>query len=187
MMRSQDNLTPDLPETAERLEEWFRCEDRCRAYRIEARWGSEPACACCHSEHVRDLEHGITFEFAECGQRTTLTAAAVLEKSRKPSRVWFRASLETSAQHMGLSANDFQRLMDLGTNAKQLAIEGHATTDALANDNDERAWARAPRSKSAGEGQAVRVQRATGRLSNGLALEVADWSAGRPTPSAARN
>ena len=47
-----NNLWRDFPKTATEFEARFATEEDCRAYRIEARWGGEPACARCTSTRV---------------------------------------------------------------------------------------------------------------------------------------
>ncbi len=57
---------------------------------------------------------GTTFECAECGHQTSLTSGTVLEKTRKPFKMWFRAIFEVSTRRTGISAKDLQRIMGFG-------------------------------------------------------------------------
>ena len=111
----QDDLWRDFPKTATQFEERFATEEDCRAYWIEARWGGEPACARCGSKRVWTIRGGTTFECAECGHQTSLTSGTVLEKTRKPLKLWFRAVFEISARRTGISAKDLQRIMGFGS------------------------------------------------------------------------
>ena len=111
----QDDLWRDFPKTATQFEERFATEEDCRTYWIEARWGGEPACARCGSKRVWTLRGGTTFECAECGHQTSLTSGTVLEKTRKPLKLWFRAVFEISARRTGISAKDLQRIMGFGS------------------------------------------------------------------------
>ena len=93
----------------------FATEDDCRAYWIEARWGGKPACARCTSTRVWTERDGFLFECADCGHQTSLTSGTVLEKTRKPFKMWFRAVFEISTRRTGISGKDFQRLMGFGS------------------------------------------------------------------------
>jgi transposase-like protein len=108
-------LWRDFPKTAIEFEERFQTEDDCRAYWIKVRWGGKPACACCKSQRVWTIRNGTTFECADCGHQTSLTSGTVLEKTRKPLKVWFRAIFEISTRRTGISAKDLQRIMGFGS------------------------------------------------------------------------
>lgn len=110
-----DDLWRDFPKTATAFEARFATEEDCRAYWIEARWGGKPACARCNSTRVWSERDGFLFECAECGHQTSLTSGTLLEKTRKPLKMWFRAVFEISARRTGISAKDLQRIMGFGS------------------------------------------------------------------------
>ena len=110
-----DDLWRDFPKTAMEFEAQFATEDDCRAYWIKARWGGKPACAACKSTRLWTIRGGSTFECADCGHQTSLTAGTLLEKTRKPLKVWFRAVFEISARKNGISAMDLKRIMGFGS------------------------------------------------------------------------
>jgi transposase-like protein len=110
-----DDLWRDFPKTATQFEARFASEADCRAYWIQARWGGEPACARCHSTRVWTIREGTTFECADCGHQTSLTSGTLLEKTRKPFKMWFRAVFEISTRRTGISAKDLQRIMGFGS------------------------------------------------------------------------
>jgi transposase-like protein len=110
-----DDLWRDFPKTATEFESRFATEEDCRAYWIEARWGGEPACARCNSTRVWTIREGTTFECADCGHQTSLTSGTLLEKTRKPFKMWFRAIFEISTRRTGISAKDLQRIMGFGS------------------------------------------------------------------------
>ncbi|MGD9729596.1 MAG: IS1595 family transposase [Hyphomicrobiaceae bacterium] len=110
-----DDLWRDFPKTATEFEARFGTEEECRAYWIEARWGGEPACVRCSSKRVWTIRQGTTFECADCGHQTSLTSGTLLEKTRKPFKVWFRAIFEITTRRTGISAKDLQRLMGFGS------------------------------------------------------------------------
>ena len=104
--RTPDDLWRDFPKTATEFEKRFATEADCRAYWIEARWGGKPACARCGSTYVWAIRDGTTFECRDCDHQTSLTAGTVLEKTRKPLKMWFRAVFEISTRRTGISAMD---------------------------------------------------------------------------------
>jgi len=110
-----DDLWRDFPKTATEFEARFATEEGCRAYWIDARWGGEPACARCNSTRVWTIREGTTFECADCGHQTSLTSGTLLEKTRKPLKMWFRAIFEISTRRTGISAKDLQRIMGFGS------------------------------------------------------------------------
>ena len=110
-----DDLWRDFPKTATEFEARFATEADCRAYWIEARWGGKPACARCASTRVWSERDGFLFECADCGHQTSLTSGTLLEKTRKPLKMWFRAVFEISTRRTGISAKDLQRIMGFGS------------------------------------------------------------------------
>ena len=110
-----DDLWRDFPKTAQEFEARFATEEDCRAYWIKARWGGEPACAKCRSKRVWTIREGSAFECAECHHQTSLTSGTLLEKTRKPFKVWFRAVFEISTRRTGISAKDLQRILGFGS------------------------------------------------------------------------
>jgi transposase-like protein len=110
-----DDLWRDFPKTATEFEKRFATEEDCRAYWIEARWGGKAACARCGSTYVWAIRNGTTFECRECDHQTSLTAGTLLEKTRKPLKMWFRAVFEISTRRTGISAMDLMRIMGFGS------------------------------------------------------------------------
>jgi transposase-like protein len=113
--RTPDDLWRDFPKTATEFEARFATEEDCRAYWIEARWGGKPACARCGSTYVWAIRNGTTFECRECDHQTSLTSGTLLEKTRKPLKMWFRAVFEISTRRTGISAMDLMRIMGFGS------------------------------------------------------------------------
>jgi transposase-like protein len=111
----QDHLWRNFPKTAQEFEKRFACEDDCRDYLMQVRWGGHPACARCKSRRVWRLSRGVSFECADCGHQTSLTSGTVLEKTRKPLKLWFRAVFEMSTRRTGISAKDLQRILGFGS------------------------------------------------------------------------
>ena len=110
-----NSLWRDFPKTATEFDERFATEADCRAYLIAARWGGKPECARCGSKRLWTLGEGNKFECAACGHQTSLTAGTVLDKTRKPLKMWFRAIFEITTRRTGISAKDLQRIMGFGS------------------------------------------------------------------------
>jgi Zn ribbon nucleic-acid-binding protein len=110
-----DDLWRDFPRTAPEFEARFATEADCRAYWVKARWGGKPACARCNSTRVWRERDGFLFECADCGHQTSLTSGTLLEKTRKPFKMWFRAIFEIAARKNGISAKELQRIMGFGS------------------------------------------------------------------------
>src|SRR5262249_54452651 len=115
MQHTQDDLWRDFPKTATEFEARFATEEGCRAYWIEARWGGTPACARCQRGRGGTEAGGFLFECANGGHKRALTSGTVLEKTRKPLKVWFRAVFEISPRRTGISAKDLQRILGFGS------------------------------------------------------------------------
>ena len=115
MSEHSNDLWRSFPKTAIEFEERFQTEEDCRAYWMEARWGGEPACAKCESTRVWEERGGRLFECAKCGHQTSLTSGTVLEKTKKPFKVWFRAVFEIASRKNGISAKELQRIMGFGS------------------------------------------------------------------------
>jgi hypothetical protein len=111
----RDDLWRDFPRTASEFEARFATEDDCLAYWIEARWGGKPACAKCGSTRVWTIRKGTWFECAECDHQTSPTSGTLLDRTRKPLKMWFRAVFEISTHRTGISAKDLQRIMGFGS------------------------------------------------------------------------
>jgi hypothetical protein len=115
MAGDKDDLWRNFPKTAIEFDRRFAKEEACRAYWIEARWGGEPACARCGSKRLWAERGGFLFECADCDHQTSLTSGTLLEKTRKPFRVWFRAVFEISSRRNGISAKELQRILGFGS------------------------------------------------------------------------
>lgn len=113
--RDHYDLWRNFPKTAVEFEARFATEEACRSYWIDARWHGTPTCACCGGTRVWEERGGTLFECAGCGHQTSLTSGTLLEKTKKPFKVWFRAIFEISARRNGISAKELQRIMGFGS------------------------------------------------------------------------
>lgn len=109
-----ETMWREFPKNAIEFEEQFSTEQACRDYWIKARWHGHIQCARCQCQHVWPLKSGF-YECSECGYQTSLTTGTLLQGTRKPLKMWFRAFWEISVNSPGLSAKDLQRIMGLGS------------------------------------------------------------------------
>ena len=80
----------------------------------------QPACARCGSKRVWAERGGFLFECADCDHQMSLTSGTLLEKTRKPFKVWFRAVFRSppGQRHLGQGA-----AADLGARLLQDGVE----------------------------------------------------------------
>ena len=110
-----DALWRDFPKTLPEFERRFPDEAAAREYWAELRWNGTPCCARCKSTRVWFLKGRPRLECADCGHQTSLTSGTLLEGTRKPLKIWFRAVLEMTVRRNGVSAKDLQRIMGFGS------------------------------------------------------------------------
>ena len=102
----------DFPRSAVEFDERFGREQACRDYLIGLRWPGGFRCPRCgHDRAWTNLRHLMVC--TGCRHQTSLTAGTVLQGTRKPLRVWFRAMWWVSTQKTGGSAKGLMRLLGL--------------------------------------------------------------------------
>ena len=104
----------EYPRTILEFEARFASEEACRDYLMSLRWPEGFQCpACGHPKGwwtARLLVH-----CARCGHQTSVTAGTILQDTRKPLRLWFRAMWYVTSQKSGVSALGLQRVLGLGS------------------------------------------------------------------------
>jgi transposase-like protein len=105
-------LIEDFPKTLVEFDARFGTEAACQAYLAQRRWPEGFRCPGCG--HDRGwVNRRQDFECARCGHQTSLTAGTILEGTRKPLGLWFKAMWWVSTQKTGGSAKGLQRLLGL--------------------------------------------------------------------------
>lgn len=102
----------DYPRTLLEFESRFSSEDACRAYLEQLRWPDGIRCASCGRPRGWRRERGF-WVCASCAHETSVTSGTILERTRKPLRLWFRAMWLVTAQKSGVSALGLQRQLGL--------------------------------------------------------------------------
>ena len=100
----------DLPE----LEARFSTEAACREYLFGLRWPDGFCCPRCAGRKTWPLR-GVLLQCAGCGYQISVTAGTILQDTRKPLTLWFRAIWWVTSQKTGASARGLQRLLGLGS------------------------------------------------------------------------
>lgn len=94
------------------LEARFSTEAACREYLAQLRWPGGFRCPHCSSGKAWPVR-SVLMECAACGAQTSVTAGTILQDTRTPLPVWFRAMWWVTTQKNGASALGLQRVLGL--------------------------------------------------------------------------
>ena len=110
--RRSSVLPEKFPKTLVEFDERFATEEACRSYLAGLRWPEGFRCpGCGHDRAWVNRRHD--FECARCHRQTSLIAGTILEGTRRPLGLWFKAMWWVSTQKTGGSAKGLQRLLGL--------------------------------------------------------------------------
>src|SRR5512143_3774607 len=109
-----------LPSSLIEFQQQFGSEEACARYLADLRWPDGFVCPCCQSRRNWALKtKPDTFECANCGRQTSVTAGVtagtILHASKLPLTVWFLAAYFMATHSNGLSARQLQSLLGLGS------------------------------------------------------------------------
>lgn len=104
----------DYPTTLSELERRFTTEEACHDYLVALRWPEGFICPRCGHDRSWALARGL-FQCTGCDTQTSVTAGTILEGTRKPLSLWFRAMWHVTSQKNGVSALGLQRVLGLGS------------------------------------------------------------------------
>ena len=102
------------PRSMGELQAWFRTDADCLDYLEWLRWPAGFACpACGHAGgwRLRDRR----FECPTCGERTSVTAGTIFDRTRIPLTVWFHACWLFASGKDGISALSVKRTLEIGS------------------------------------------------------------------------
>lgn len=102
----------DFPKNLLEFEDRFRTDADCRSYLLALRWPEGFRCPRCSNSRAWETTRGL-MHCIQCSHETSVTAGTLLEDTRKPLRMWFRAMWWVSTQKAGFSAKMFMREMGL--------------------------------------------------------------------------
>ena len=104
----------DYPRTVAEFEARFATEQGCRDYLFRVRWPDGFRCPLCGGAKAV-VVRGTLFQCTGCRHQTSVTAGTVLQDTRKPLAMWFRAMWYVTSQKNGASALGVQRVLGLGS------------------------------------------------------------------------
>lgn len=104
----------DYPGSLPELRMWFQSDADCIDYLDWLRWPEGFVCPWCAGVGDWSRTPGV-HRCNDCGRRTSVTSGTVFHKTRTPLTVWFEAAWLMMASKQGLSAQNLQRVTDLGS------------------------------------------------------------------------
>lgn len=104
----------DYPRSILEFETRFASEQACREYLVSLRWPEGFRCPGCGESKAWWTARGL-LHCAGCGRQSSVTAGTILQDTRKPLRLWFRAMWYVTSQKSGVSALGLQRVLGLGS------------------------------------------------------------------------
>ena len=102
----------DYPRTILEFEERFATEEACRHYLAQLRWPEGFCCPRCGHRKAWITKRRL-YHCCQCEFQTSVTAGTILQDTRKPLRLWFRAMWHLTSQKSGVSALGLQRVLGL--------------------------------------------------------------------------
>lgn len=100
----------DYPRTILEFDDRFATEDACRRYLSQLRWPDGYYCPRC-SHRKAWITKKRQYHCCQCQFQNTVTAGTILQDTRKPLRLWFRAMWYITSQKSGVSALGLQRVL----------------------------------------------------------------------------
>jgi len=100
----------DFPRSLLEFQQHFGDEAACAQYLAAARWPDGFVCPGCGGGKAWRLEtKAWTYECANCGRQTSITAGTIMHHSRLPLTAWFWAAYLMATHSNGISALQLQR------------------------------------------------------------------------------
>jgi transposase-like protein len=115
------------------LIDYFKDEERCKAYLEKQRWGTHVACPHCGSLRVYRTNRGFKCGEKECYKKFTVTVGTIFENSKIPLRTWYAAMYLIASHKKGISSHQLHR--DLGVSQKTAWFILHRIREALREKN----------------------------------------------------
>jgi transposase-like protein len=102
------------PRSIGEFQAWFRSDADCLDYLAWLRWPDVFVCPSCAHAKAWELADG-RYECPECGERTSVTAGTIFDRTRTPLTVWFTACWLFATQKDGISALSLKRSLEIGS------------------------------------------------------------------------
>jgi transposase-like protein len=104
----------DYPRSVGEFQAWFASDADCMDYLEWLRWPAGFVCPGCGGGGCWRLGDG-RFQCRGCGERTSVTAGTIFDRTRTPLTVWFTAVWLFATDKSGISALSVQRELELGS------------------------------------------------------------------------
>jgi transposase-like protein len=104
----------DYPRALGEFQSWFRSDADCLDYLEWLRWPVGFTCSACGNNRGWRLGDG-RFMCAGCGDRSSVTAGTIFDRTRTPLTVWFTACWLFATSKDGISALSLQRALEIGS------------------------------------------------------------------------
>jgi predicted RNA-binding Zn-ribbon protein involved in translation (DUF1610 family) len=94
----------------------FATESACAEYLFERRWPAGFVCPGCGEGRAWLLKtKAFTYECADCGRQTSVTAGTIMHAGKLPLTIWFWAAFLMATHSNGISALQLQNQLGLGS------------------------------------------------------------------------
>jgi len=91
------------------FQEAFPDEACCAAFLVRRRWPNGFVCPCCAGRRAAALKsRAYTYECANCGRQTSITAGTAMHRTRLPLTTWFWAAHLMATHSNGMSARQLE-------------------------------------------------------------------------------
>jgi transposase-like protein len=102
------------PRSIGEFQAWFSKDADCRDYLAWLRWPEGFVCPECGGARAWELADG-RYECPACGERSSVTAGTIFDRTRTPLTVWFTACWLFATQKDGISALSLKRSLEIGS------------------------------------------------------------------------
>ena len=102
------------PRSMGEFQAWFSTDADCLDYLRWLRWPDGFVCSECDHAGAWELADS-RFECPECGERTSVTAGTIFDRTRTPLTVWFAACWLFATEKEGISALSLKRALGIGS------------------------------------------------------------------------
>ena len=107
---------PGFPRSLTEFQARFAAEGACAEYLFERRWPEGFVCPGCGGGRAWLLKtKAFTYECADCGRQTSVTAGTIVHASKLPLTIWFWAAFLMATHSNGISALQLQNQLGLGS------------------------------------------------------------------------
>ena len=107
---------PRFPRSLIEFQSRFATESACAEYLFERRWPEGFVCPGCGGGRAWLLKtKAFTYECADCGRQTSVTAGTIMHASKLPLTIWFWAAFLMATHSNGISALQLQNQLGLGS------------------------------------------------------------------------